>query len=184
MGKDRWQWFDHAPKHWKAVSRLLIQDKYHIAALCMRGYVAKLVPVIQMQGPGIYVCQEKGVLGIKWRPGVAACVISIAFAQVRRAHFKTKLPACVKRAHCRICMRPSAQLAGRSWIFFCFHDSPAPPLAPSIWSWALWPNRPCWNVNTLPGRRLAGFIMVSRQCMALFLCFLLLIPLSLDAGMS
>lgn len=38
----------------------------------------------------------------------------------------------------------------------CFHDSSAPPLALSIWGWALWPNSPCWNVNTLPGHWLAA----------------------------
>lgn len=108
-------------------------------ALCMWRYVAKLIPVLCIQG----------VLNGKCRPGVSACVTSTAFACVWRAHFKTKLPVSVKRAHCRICMCPSAQLTRLSWIFCCFHGLLAPPLVPSFWSWALWPNSPCWNVNTL-----------------------------------
>lgn len=160
-----------------------MQDKYHTTALCMWCYVAKLLPILWIQDHGIRVSHGKGVVNGKWRPKAAPCVTSIAFAQVRRAHFKTKLPASVKRAHCRICMCLSGQLARLSWIFCCFHDLLAPPLAPSIWSWALWPNSPCWNVNTLPEHCLTGFIMISRQYVAQFLCFLLLIPLSLDAGM-
>lgn len=176
----RCQWYNHTPKHWKAISWLLMQDKYHTTALRMWCYVAKLLPVLWIQGPSIHVSHGKGVVSGKDRP--KACVTSIAFARVRRARFKTKLPASVKRAHCRIFMCPSAQLARLSWIFCCFHDLLAPPLAPSIWSWALWSNSPCWNVNTLPEHRLTGFIMISRQYVALFLCFLLLIPFSLDAG--
>lgn len=46
-----------------------MQDKYHNTALCTWCYVAKLMPVLWIQGPSVHVSHGKGVLNGKCRAG-------------------------------------------------------------------------------------------------------------------